>query len=117
MSEIRETAIDHMAGDDYATICSSEKKWINYIQKLKAKNPSDVEIKCVNSDGSIMAKFPVAWITIKPKKKVNMTPAQIEASKARLEAGRLKRLKMIGDGSVYVKRKDTFLNERREEDL
>lgn len=104
MSEIRETAIDHMAGEDCATICSSEKKWINYIQKLKAKNPKEVEIKCVNSDGSIVAKFPASWIRIKPKKKVNLTPAQIEASKERLEAGRLKRLKMIGDGSAYVEK-------------
>jgi len=35
---------------------------------------------------------------------VNLTPAQIEASKERLEAGRLKRLKMIGDGSAYVEK-------------
>ena len=35
MTEIRETAIDHVAGEDHATFCSSEKKWINYIHKLK----------------------------------------------------------------------------------
>ena len=38
---------------------------------------------------------------IKPKKKVVLTDEQIEASKARLERGRQKRLSMIGD-DAYV---------------
>ena len=41
--------------------------------------------------------IPASWMKIKPKKKVVLTDEQIEASKARLERGRQKRLSMIGD--------------------
>lgn len=97
MTEIRETAIDHVAGEDHATFCSSEKKWINYIHKLKNEYPDEVDIRHINDDGSLVAHIPASWIRVKPKKKVSLTQEQIEASKARLEAGRIKRLEMIGD--------------------
>lgn len=70
-----------------ATFFSSETKWINQIWKLKEQYPDEVEIRHVNSDGSLIAH----------KKKVVMTEEQIAASKARLEKGRLKRLEMLGD--------------------
>lgn len=102
MSEIRETAIDHVAGEDYASFYSSEKKWINLIWKLKEQYPDEVEIRHVNEDGSLLAHIPASWFKVKPKKKVCLTQAQIEASKARLEQGRKKRLEKIGDESAHV---------------
>ena len=93
--DIRETAIDHVAGEKIATFFSSETKWINQIWKLKEQYPD--EIRHVNSDGSLIAHIPAEWFKVKPKKKVVMTEEQIAASKARLENGRLKRLEMLGD--------------------
>lgn len=95
--DIRETAIDHVAGENYATFFSSEAKWINLIWRLKEQYPNEVDIRNVNPDGSLSAHIPAGWFKIKPKKKVSLTEAQIAASKARLEKGRLKRLEMLGD--------------------
>lgn len=95
--DIRETAIDHVAGEKIATFFSSETKWINQIWKLKEQYPDEVEIRHVNPDGSLIAHIPAEWFKVKPKKKVVMTEAQIAASKARLEKGGLKRLEMLGD--------------------
>ena len=88
MDDIRETSIDHVAGEDYATLFTSERKWINYIYKLKESHPDEVDIRHVNNDASLIAHIPASWMKVKPKKKVVLTEEQIEASKARLERGR-----------------------------
>lgn len=102
MSEIKETVIEHTGGMGTATFFSSEIKWINLIHKLKELYPDSVEIVHINSDGSMLVHIPVEWVKIKPKKKVTMTQEQIEASKARLEKGRMRRLGMIGDDDARV---------------
>ena len=94
---LRTLHYDHVAGEKIATFFSSETKWINQIWKLKEQYPDEVEIRHVNPDGSLIAHIPAEWFKVKPKKKVVMTEAQIAASKARLEKGRLKRLEMLGD--------------------
>lgn len=97
--EVRETVFEHISGEKSFTFSSSEKKWINEINRLKKKYPDDVDIAHINGDGSIYGHLPGDWIRVKPKKKVNMTDEQREASKARLEMGRKKRLQsgMEGD--------------------
>lgn len=103
MDDIRETAWDHVSGEKTATISTSEKKWIRLIESLKEKYPEQVEIRYRNPDGSILARLPAEWMKIKPKKKSNMTPEQKEASKARLELARHKRLdslRQTGDAVV-----------------
>lgn len=40
--DIRETAIDHVAGEKIATFFSSETRWINQIWKLKEQYPDEV---------------------------------------------------------------------------
>lgn len=102
MGDIRETAIDHVAGEDYASFYSSETKWINYIHKLKEQYPDEVEIRHINEDGSLIVHIPASWMKVKPKKKVCLTQAQIDASKARLELGRKKRLAKNGDDATNV---------------
>lgn len=107
MSDIRETAIEHVAGEETATFYSAEKKWINLIYRLKEQYPDEVDIRYVNKDGSLVVHIPASWVKVKPKKKVAMTTEQIEASKARLEQGRIKRLQQIGDDDAHVvSRKD-----------
>lgn len=97
MVDIHETALDHIAGEDFVSVYSSERKWINEILRLKEKYPAEVDIRHTNDDGSILVHIPAEWFRIKPKKKVNLTDEQIEASKARLEKGRLKRLNRGGN--------------------
>ena len=114
MSDIRETALEHVAGENIATFYSGETKWLNQIHKLKEQYPSDVDILHVNPDGSVLAHIPASWIRIKPKKTVVMTTEQIEASKARLEQGRIKRLQQIGDDAQAANRKDQDMDERQQ---
>lgn len=102
MSEIRETTFDHVAGEDFVTCYSAERKWINLIMRLKEQFPDEVDIRHVNHDGSLIVHIPVSWLKIKPKKKVNMSAEQIAAAKARLEQGRLKRLEKLGDDDAHV---------------
>ncbi|NBH77089.1 hypothetical protein D3Z52_02590 [Clostridiaceae bacterium] len=92
MDDIRETAWDHISGEKRATFSTSEKKWIREIQRLHEQYPDEVDIRCVNKDGSILAYVPVEWLRIRPKKKSNLSAEQIAASKARLELARQKRL-------------------------
>ena len=106
-NDIRETSIGHIAGEEIASFCSSEKKWINLIYRLKDKYPDEVRISYVNSDGSVVAEIPASWMKIKPKKRVEMSSEQIAASKARLERGRLARLRKIGDDAIAAKNEDS----------
>lgn len=98
MEDIKETAWDHVSGEKFATICSSEKKYIKKINDLHDKYPKDVDIRVQNDDGSIVARLPVDWLRIKPKKQTSMTPEQKAAAKARLEVARLKRLDDLKNG-------------------
>lgn len=98
MEDFKETAWDHVAGEKFATFSSSEKKYIRMIEELKEKCPDEVDIRCVNPDGSIVARLPVSWLRIRPKKKSSMTEEQIAAATERLEAARLKRLDDLKSG-------------------
>lgn len=102
MRDLHETGINHIAGDNFVTFFSSERKWINRIRKLKEEFPNEVDIKHENPDGSLVAHIPTSWFQIKPRKKIQFTEEQILAAKARLEKGRLKRLAMIGVDDVHV---------------
>ena len=83
MKDINETAYSHYAGDDYATLSSSEKRIINKINSLKKKFPDEVDIRYVNPDGSILCDIPWDWLKIKPKVKRTMTDEQREIAKQR----------------------------------
>ena len=102
MTDIRETGINHIAGEEHVTFFSSERKWINHIKRLKDKFPDEIDIKRENPDGSLVVHIPASWFQIKPRKKIQFTEEQIMAATARLEKGRLKRLAMIGVDDVHV---------------
>lgn len=106
MVDIHETSLDHVAGEDFISVYSSERKWINKLQRLKEQYPSEVDIRHINDDGSMLVRLPAEWFRLRPKKKVNLTEEQIEASKARLEKGRLKRLNRGGDDAQIGTRKE-----------
>jgi len=92
VDDFKETAWDHVAGEKFATFSTSEKKWIKAIEDLKRKYPSEVDIRVVNNDGSLVARLPASWFKIRPKKQTSMTQEQKDAARARLETARQKRL-------------------------
>lgn len=56
----RETVICHAEGLDFASISSSERKFIGKIKKLAAQYPEDTKL-IENPDGSVYLQFPIEW--------------------------------------------------------
>ncbi len=85
----KETCITRIENDDYISVYTSERKFINKIYKLKEQYPDDVTIIHVNPDGSVCVHFPYNWMTFpKPKAKRNYTDEQREAMAERMRRAR-----------------------------
>lgn len=86
MENFKETCIDYITTDDYATFCSNEKRWINKINKLSAKYPSEVQINYTpeQNQGMICAQVPKSWLKVSPPRKINLTEEQRAAAAERL---------------------------------
>ena len=93
MAELKETCINYIAEDNYATFCSSETKWINKILKLREKHPDVVDIIHAPEDnhGMLYAHVPKSWIKVSPPRQVNYTDEQRTAMAERLAAAREKK--------------------------
>lgn len=78
MADFKETCIEYIDVDKHATFCSSERKWINKIYKLKAQYPDDVviEVSEEENDGMIIAHIPKSWMKVSPPAKRNFTEEQ-----------------------------------------
>ena len=70
-----------------AYFSSDERKWINKIRKLKEEYPDEVNIviQPEHNDGTIYARIPSDWMKIQPKRKVELTEAQKDVLRERLE--------------------------------
>lgn len=68
--DFKETAFNYIVGDKYGTFFTSERKYINKINKW-IESGEDVKIEKVNIDGSIVCKVPKEWLNIRPKKKLS----------------------------------------------
>ena len=90
MADFKETCIEYLDIDKHATFCSSERKWINKIYKLKEKYPNDVHIEVSEeeNDGMIIAQVPKTWMKLSPPKQVNFTDEQRAAMAERMRAAR-----------------------------
>lgn len=90
MADFKETCIEYLDVDKHATFCSSERKWINKIYKLKEKYPNEVHIEVSEeeNDGMIIAHIPKSWMKVSPPKKVNYTDEQRAAMAERMRAAR-----------------------------
>ena len=66
-----ENNIEFMKDDPRATVSFSQQRYINRIKQLAKKFPDDCEIIAENSDGSICAHVPTAWIKINPPKQIS----------------------------------------------
>lgn len=88
MSDIKETVIEHIYGDTWCGISTSEWTWRNKILKLKGQFPDSVQIVADNEDGSLYAKIPFKFVKISKPRQVQMTDEQRAASVERLKKAR-----------------------------
>lgn len=77
MAEIWETNINHCAGEDWITVCTAEKKWVNRLRKLSKQHEDDVTIVAENPDGSLLVRLPYSWFQF-PRPKRHVTPMSEE---------------------------------------
>lgn len=86
---MHETAIDRIQGDNFCTVFTAERKYINQLKELAKQYPNDVKIQYINEDGSIGAKVPSNWFRfVKPPTKRNYTEEQRKAMGERMKKAR-----------------------------
>lgn len=92
MVDYKETCAGYVEDEKVVTFCSSEKKWINKINKLKVQRPNEVKIIYTPEDnhGMIYAELPKSWLKLSPPRQVNYTEEQRAAMAERLAAARKK---------------------------
>lgn len=88
MTDFKETVVGYIVGEKQASFCSSEKKWINKIIKLKESHPDDVHIDYYPEDnnGTLLAHIPTKWLKVSPPRQVS--DEQRAAAAERLKAAR-----------------------------
>ena len=90
-----ETSVERVAGDDYCLVYTGERKFINQLNEL-SKNYPEVDIRCVNEDGSIVAHVPFSWFRfVKPPAKRNLTKEQRLAASERMKKARENKKKKL----------------------
>lgn len=82
MADFHENNIEWLTEIPIATASFTQKRFVNRIKRLAEKDEA-VNYK-ENADGSIVAHFPVAYVTIQPKRKVEMSEDRKDELRERL---------------------------------
>ena len=91
MGELLETTYEHLKGGSTFTITAAEQWSIGMVRRLKEKYPEQVEIACINKDGSILARMPFDWMRIVPKRQDTRSPEKRMVATERMNAARAKK--------------------------
>ena len=70
MSDNNENVIEFLRGQQTATVCFSQQRFVNRIMELAKNYPQVCVIKDINNDGSIVAHIPVEWVKIRPPRQM-----------------------------------------------
>ena len=83
-----ETSIERVQGDNYCLVYTGERKFISQLNEL-AKEYSEVDIRHINEDGSVVVRVPYDWFRfVKPPTKRNYTEEQRKAMGERMKRAR-----------------------------
>ncbi|MDE7332163.1 MAG: hypothetical protein K2O16_07960 [Lachnospiraceae bacterium] len=66
-----ENVIEFSKNSERATVSFSQERYKSRIKKLAAGHPEECQIVAENTDGSMCAHIPVAWIKISPAKRLS----------------------------------------------
>lgn len=86
--DFKETAFDYLSCDHYATLSTTEPKWIRKIKSLQQSHPKDIQIIKESEDG-ILVHIPKSWMKISPPRKMNLTDEQRLAAGERMKNARI----------------------------
>lgn len=86
---MNETSVERIQSEEYCTVFTAERKFINQLKEFSTKYPEQVDIIKENEDGSILAHAPSNWFRfIKPPTKKNYTEEQRKAMGERMKKAR-----------------------------
>lgn len=88
--DFRETSIEYIANETYATFYSSEAKWKRKIHSFQKSYPNEIKI-IHEDDDSILAHIPKSWFKITPPRKMNLSEEQRAAAAERMSNARKKK--------------------------
>lgn len=85
--DYKETSIDILSCDSYATIYTCESRQIQKLKQLYQDHPNEVSIITDTTD-FMNVHVPKSWIKIKPPRKMNLSEEQRQALSERLAKAR-----------------------------
>lgn len=85
--DLRETSIEYLTCNDYATLYSSEAKWMRKIKQLQSDYPDSVQIMNETSE-SMVVHIPKSWFKVTPPRKMTLTDEQRAAAAERMTKAR-----------------------------
>lgn len=85
--DLRETSIEYLSCNDYATLYSSETKWMRKIKQLQSDYPDSVQIMNETSE-SMVVHIPKSWFKVTPPRKMTLTDEQRAAAAERMTKAR-----------------------------
>lgn len=88
--DLRETSIEYLSCNDYATLYSSEAKWMRKIKQLQSDYPDSVQIMNETSE-SMVVHIPKSWFKVTPPRKMTLTDEQRAAAAERMTKARQKK--------------------------
>lgn len=88
--DFRETSVEYISSEDYATFFSNEAKWVRQINTLLEQYPTEVTLIHKDYD-SIVVHVPKSWLKIKPPRKMTLTDEQRAAAAERMSNARKKK--------------------------
>lgn len=88
--DLRETSIEYLTCNDYATLYSSEAKWMRKIKQLQSDYPDSVQIMNETSE-SMVVHIPKSWFKVTPPRKMTLTDEQRAAAAERMTKARQKK--------------------------
>lgn len=87
MDNLNENVIEWLTNQKEAAVTASQRRLVNRLKRLHEKYPDEV-IMVNNSDGSVFAKIPVEWVSIRKPTKRELTEEErremAEVFKARI---------------------------------
>ncbi len=81
MGDFRETAVNYIVGEKFATFYTAEKSYIENVKSWQKEYPNEIKIKHINNDGSIICNIPKSWVKIKPPRKISDKQRELAAER------------------------------------
>lgn len=90
MADIRETVVELVAGEEYLTYSTNDRKYMNRLRRRVEEHPDDVQVLVDDPEFGLAVRCPASWFNEpKPKtKRRSMSEEEIALRTSRLAEAR-----------------------------